>query len=99
MRANESALQEGAPKRDSHSYRRLFRVISCLCMLSAIPGFWPAVITFAFALAAFLIPSVGILAGLMVMQVAVYAAFKRLGAFGIAGHDDPCYQAQIIDRR
>jgi hypothetical protein len=80
--------------------RRLLRAASCLCMLSAIPGFWPAAILFALIVTAFLIPGAGILAALIVVQLAVYSAFKRLRGFGVAfAHDDPCYQAQTINRR
>jgi hypothetical protein len=68
-------------------------------MLSAIPGFWPAVIMFAALTAVFLLPAAGILAGLVLVQLAVYWASNRLRTLAVvSAPDDPCYQVQTIDR-
>ena len=47
-------------------------------MLSAVPGFWPAVIVLSTALLALLLPGLAVLAGLIALQLPAYLAWKRV---------------------
>jgi hypothetical protein len=101
MQRREPPREIRQPGRPQYSLRALLRATSCVCLLSAIPGFWPAVILFALGLAAFLLPGISILAGLVLAQCLMYAVWKRALKLksGWLASDDPCFQVQVIERK
>jgi hypothetical protein len=69
-------------------------------MLSAIPGFWPAVIALGVLAAALLLPGLSILAGLVLVQFAAYRVGRYMTALRVAvpHGDERHFQAQVIKR-
>jgi hypothetical protein len=97
------------PERRQFSLRGLLRTTSCVCVLSAVPGFWPAIVTLVVGFALFLLPALGILVMLMLAQAGVYvtwhrAAVRRAPSRNPAGqnpprNDEAYFRAQVIQRR
>ena len=93
------------PSRRQFSLRGMLRTVSCICVLSAIPGFWPAALALGIALALFMLPGLGILLMLMLAQAGVYVACQRaavrrtpLRTPGVQ-NEDAHFRAQVIQRR
>jgi len=101
----ELKIKVQQPSRRQFSLRGMLRTVSCVCVLSAIPGFWPAALALGIALALFMLPGLGILLMLMLAQASVYAAWQRAAvrrapSRNSAGqNEDAHFCAQIIQRR
>jgi hypothetical protein len=97
------------PERRQFSLRGLLRTTSCICVLSAVPGFWGAIVTLVVGFTLLLLPALGILLTLMLAQAGLYVAWQRAAvrrepSQNPAGqnpprNDEAYFRAQVIQRR